>query len=209
MFTNGALQAYLAQILSALNAVHAGDLVHRGVCLIPCTSECPQLIPSVNRYIHTMYRNRFPRGAQPTKARKAGQRSLPYSPPRSPPVKSLRIERLPLVRRTTNSRRMVRPFSIFSSPCRCSTLLVSYPHNKQMADLCVVCRECKDVKNDSALSYTRHRDIHAVGIVLLQMLIGHDVMERFEDPQAALQYGKSGPRCFLRSSLFGSRPVDS
>jgi eukaryotic translation initiation factor 2-alpha kinase 4 len=37
--------------------------------------------------------------------------------------------------------------------------------------------------------YTRSRDLHCVGIVLLQMLLGHDVMDRFLDPQHALQFG--------------------
>lgn len=30
---NGCLQDYLAQILAGLNAIHAGDLVHRGMSL--------------------------------------------------------------------------------------------------------------------------------------------------------------------------------
>ncbi|KAJ7488435.1 kinase-like domain-containing protein [Mycena latifolia] len=45
----------------------------------------------------------------------------------------------------------------------------------------------KDVKNESALLYTRHRDIHAVGIVLMQMLLGLDVAERFPDAYAAIR----------------------
>ncbi|KAL6299472.1 kinase-like domain-containing protein [Sparassis latifolia] len=40
---------------------------------------------------------------------------------------------------------------------------------------------------ESPLVYTRSRDIHAVGIVLMQMLMGRDVMERFPDPQSALR----------------------
>ncbi|KAI0083455.1 hypothetical protein BDY19DRAFT_998561 [Irpex rosettiformis] len=40
---------------------------------------------------------------------------------------------------------------------------------------------------DSSLVYTRSRDIHAVGIVLLQMLMGVDVMERYEDVNDALR----------------------
>ncbi|KAL0961127.1 hypothetical protein HGRIS_006101 [Hohenbuehelia grisea] len=44
----------------------------------------------------------------------------------------------------------------------------------------------KDPKNDSSLVYTRQRDIHAVGVVLIQMLVGHDVMDVYPTPQAAL-----------------------
>ena len=40
---------------------------------------------------------------------------------------------------------------------------------------------------DSSLTYTPSRDLHDVGIILLQMLLGHDVMERFPGPQDALQ----------------------
>ncbi len=40
--------------------------------------------------------------------------------------------------------------------------------------------------HDSALIYTKARDIHYAGVVLLQMLLGRDVVERFPDAQAAL-----------------------
>ena len=49
-------------------------------------------------------------------------------------------------------------------------------------------RRSRDVQNESSLFYTRHRDIHAVGIVLLQMLLGLDVTERFSDIQSALSF---------------------
>ncbi|KAG7440064.1 Serine/threonine-protein kinase [Guyanagaster necrorhizus] len=45
----------------------------------------------------------------------------------------------------------------------------------------------KDAKNESLLLYTRQRDIHAVGVVLLQMLLGLDVTERFADVHTALR----------------------
>ena len=47
---------------------------------------------------------------------------------------------------------------------------------------------------DSSLVYTRNRDIHAVGIVLLQMLMGMDVMEKYEDVNEALRYCKCNSR---------------
>jgi hypothetical protein len=40
--------------------------------------------------------------------------------------------------------------------------------------------------HDSALIYTKARDIHYAGVVFLQMLSGRDVVERFPDSQAAL-----------------------
>lgn len=40
---------------------------------------------------------------------------------------------------------------------------------------------------DSALVYTRGRDLHCVGIILLQMLLGLDVVERYPDAQSALK----------------------
>ncbi|KAJ7220218.1 kinase-like domain-containing protein [Mycena pura] len=45
----------------------------------------------------------------------------------------------------------------------------------------------KDVKNESSLLYTRHRDIHAVGIVLMQMFLGLDVTERYPDAYSAMR----------------------
>ncbi|PCH37122.1 Serine/threonine-protein kinase [Wolfiporia cocos MD-104 SS10] len=40
---------------------------------------------------------------------------------------------------------------------------------------------------ESPLVYTRSRDIHAAGIVLLQMLMGRDLMEQFPDAHSALR----------------------
>lgn len=42
---------------------------------------------------------------------------------------------------------------------------------------------------DSPLMYTRNRDLYALGIVLLKMLLGSDITERFADGHEALQYG--------------------
>ena len=43
----------------------------------------------------------------------------------------------------------------------------------------------RDAQNESSLIYTRQRDIHDVGIVLLKMLLGLDVVDRFPDPITA------------------------
>lgn len=48
-------------------------------------------------------------------------------------------------------------------------------------------RLSRDVKNESSLLYTRQRDIHSVGIVLLQMLMGLGVTENFSNVHTALQ----------------------
>ena len=47
-------------------------------------------------------------------------------------------------------------------------------------------RLSREVQNESSLLYTCERDIHAIGIVLLQMLMGLDVMERYPDAQMAI-----------------------
>ena len=39
---------------------------------------------------------------------------------------------------------------------------------------------------ESKLTYTKGRDIHSAGVVLLQMLLGRNLMQKFENPQAAL-----------------------
>ncbi|KAJ6497813.1 kinase-like domain-containing protein [Mycena sanguinolenta] len=64
----------------------------------------------------------------------------------------------------------------------------------------------KDV-NESALLYTRHRDIHAVGIVLMQMLIGLDVTERYPDAYAAIHESSMSPNLqqHALSMLFPSK----
>ena len=42
---------------------------------------------------------------------------------------------------------------------------------------------------DSPLVYTKGRDIHAAGIILLQMLLGRDIVDRYPDPQTVLRNG--------------------
>ncbi|KAL1938729.1 hypothetical protein VTO73DRAFT_11332 [Trametes versicolor] len=46
---------------------------------------------------------------------------------------------------------------------------------------------------ESTLVFTKGRDIHAVGIALVQMLMGRDVMDRFPDPQSALHTTSISP----------------
>lgn len=51
----------------------------------------------------------------------------------------------------------------------------------------------RDARNESTLLYTKRRDIHNVGIVLLQMLMGLDVTERFSDAQEAIHASSISP----------------
>jgi eukaryotic translation initiation factor 2-alpha kinase 4 len=53
--------------------------------------------------------------------------------------------------------------------------------------------------HDSALIYTKARDIHYAGVIFLQMILGRDVVERFPDAQAALICSESFPR-FMNAS---------
>ncbi|KAL4251194.1 non-specific serine/threonine protein kinase [Abortiporus biennis] len=46
---------------------------------------------------------------------------------------------------------------------------------------------------DSPLLYTKCRDIHSAGVILLQMLLGRDVITRFPDPQSALRHASISP----------------
>lgn len=58
---------------------------------------------------------------------------------------------------------------------------------------------------DSPLLYTRSRDIHCAGVVVLQMLLGRDVMQRFIDPQAALHACDISPTLYqVTSSMLTS-----
>lgn len=56
----------------------------------------------------------------------------------------------------------------------------------------IACRLYNNVK-ESALIYTQHRDIHAVGLVFLQMLLGLRVMEQYPDAQTALHRCRNPP----------------
>ena len=43
---------------------------------------------------------------------------------------------------------------------------------------------------ESKLTYTKGRDIYSVGVVLLQMLLGRNIMEKYPDPQTALHMSR-------------------
>jgi eukaryotic translation initiation factor 2-alpha kinase 4 len=64
-------------------------------------------------------------------------------------------------------------------------------------------RLAKD-SHDSALIYTKARDIHYAGVVFLQMLMGRDIVERFPGAQAALV--SCGSLSDATNSAYNSQP---
>ncbi|KAF8639379.1 hypothetical protein AX17_001535 [Amanita inopinata Kibby_2008] len=124
---------YLGQILAALNAVHAGGLMHRGI-----NTRCIGLVS------------------------------------RDHPTQSKQIK-LGKVCYHTRLLDLHRSNEFGSFPI----INVEETH---IPDAWL----SRDIQNESSLHYSRHRDIHAVGILLLQMLLGLDVTERFSDVHEAL-----------------------
>ncbi|KAI0696604.1 hypothetical protein BC835DRAFT_1341525 [Cytidiella melzeri] len=121
---------YLTQLLSALNAIHTADLIHRG--LDTC---CVGLVaPSLG---------------QP---------------------KCVKVHKVAYYVQLLDMNRS-DPFSARSNVPDCP-IPDGWMHKDAI---------------DSPLVYTRSRDIHAVGIVLLQMLMGLDVMNRYRDVHEALR----------------------
>ncbi|KAF8625130.1 hypothetical protein AX15_005537 [Amanita polypyramis BW_CC] len=124
---------YLGQILSALNAVHASSLVHRGI-----TARCIGLASRDH----------------PTHSKQIKLGKVCFY------TQLLDLHR-------SNGFGPTKPVNGEESPTPEAWL-------------------SRDVQNESSLLYTRNRDIHAVGIVLLQMMLGLDVTERFSDARSAL-----------------------
>ncbi|KAH7923751.1 Serine/threonine-protein kinase [Leucogyrophana mollusca] len=124
---------YLGQILSALNAVHAGDLVHRAL------DTCSIFLATRE------------------------------NPTRSKLVKVGKVAYHARLRDLHRSN----PFVVGTSALNDELTLPDAWLSKEVLD--------------SPLSYTRSRDIHCVGVVFLQMIMGRDVMRQFRDPRAALQ----------------------
>jgi hypothetical protein len=89
----------------------------------------------------------------------------------------------PASRRVRTS--LLTPYPRHGAP----VLSISRDHLLMYICVCVTPRRSRDVQHESSLLYTRHRDIHAVGIVLLQMLLGLDVTDHFSNVQYALMSG--------------------
>ncbi|KAJ6518529.1 kinase-like domain-containing protein [Mycena vulgaris] len=132
---------YLVQILSALNTVHAADLVHRGIA-----ADSIGITP------------------RSSIAQKG---------------KMLKLTKVAFYTRLLDLHRS-NPFGPGIS---------LDPDEPRTPDAWL----SKDVKTESALLYTRHRDIHAVGLVLMQMLLGLDVTERYPDAYAAIRASSMSP----------------
>ncbi|KAI0300075.1 hypothetical protein B0F90DRAFT_1817684 [Multifurca ochricompacta] len=66
------------------------------------------------------------------------------------------------------------------------------PNSLPISDSANLPESCEGV-HDSALIYTKARDIHYAGVVFLQMLLGRDVVDRFPDAQAALVSSSISP----------------
>ncbi|KAG5641706.1 hypothetical protein DXG03_004410 [Asterophora parasitica] len=125
-------QEYLAQILAGLNAIHAGDVVHRGI-----------------------------------NARSIGLASGDRSQ-----SKQIKLGRVGFPTRLLDLHRS-NPFGTDFPPTEEPTVPDGWLSS--------------DERNESPLLYTRQRDIHAVGIVFLQMLLGLDVTEKYSNIHEALQ----------------------
>ncbi|KAJ3727200.1 kinase-like domain-containing protein [Lentinula guzmanii] len=132
---------YLGQILAGLNAIHAIDLVHRGInpCCIGLESRNSQSSSKLIKLFKVGYYTRL------VDFNKSNEfRTTPNHNHEDPAIPDAWLS--------------------------------------------------KDVKNESSLLYTRHRDIHSVGIVFMQMLLGLDVIRRFSDVHTALKHSLISPR---------------
>ncbi|KIL60768.1 hypothetical protein M378DRAFT_906708 [Amanita muscaria Koide BX008] len=130
---------YLRQILASLNAIHAGDLFHRGI-----TTRCIGLV----------------------------SRDHPTQ------TKQIKLGKVCYYTRLLDLHR--------SNGFGSKNINVE---EQQISEGWL----SREVQNESSLLYTRQRDIHAAGIVVLQMLLGLDVTERFSDAQAAIHSSSISP----------------
>ena len=64
--------------------------------------------------------------------------------------------------------------------------MVSFVHQREITTADAL-RRLPHEAVESPLVYTKCRDIHSVGVILLQMLMGSDVMQRFPDVHTALR----------------------
>lgn len=124
---------YLTQILSALNALHTADVLHRGL-----SPKCIGLVPGKH----------------------------PGDP------KAVKIFKVGFYVALLDMNRSER----FLAACPGKPEHQNIPEGWLPKDAL-----------ESPLEYTKNRDVHSVGIILLQMLLGLDVMDRFQDFHMALR----------------------
>ncbi|PPQ98103.1 hypothetical protein CVT26_003273 [Gymnopilus dilepis] len=126
---------YIAQILTALNALHINGLCHKGI-----NTRCIALTSTEN----------------------------PSQP------KSIKLCKASYITSLSDLHRS-NSFGPNTPP------LPEEPSQNNLTDGWL----SRDM-NESSLNYTKQRDIHDVAIVLLQMLLGLDVCERYADPGGAI-----------------------
>ena len=158
---------YLGQILSGLNAVHGADLVHRGteVLLLVLVLAHDSLV-GINAGCIGLAPRDTPSSSKLVKLGRVAyhtrlldlHRSNSFGP-HTPPV--------------ADEPQISDEWCVQAAPPGDSHLTPDF-------------RLSRDVKNESSLLYTRQRDLHAVGIVLLQMLMSLNVTEIFPDVQGAI-----------------------
>jgi eukaryotic translation initiation factor 2-alpha kinase 4 len=147
-----------------LNEVHTADLLHKGKPISVCLSLGLSLSKGLSLYsIGLSNRERL------------GQSKLVKVVKVSYYVKLLDLHRS-------------NPFGVNPLPTIDSTNLPESWSDPLLvlADVLLIHLRLAKDGHDSALIYTKARDIHYAGVVFLQMLMGCDVAERFPDAQAAL-----------------------
>ncbi|KAH8096907.1 hypothetical protein BXZ70DRAFT_945142 [Cristinia sonorae] len=138
---------YLTQILSALNAIHTVDLVHRGLIL---------------KFVG------LSQGHRPGEPKQVKLFKVSY---------------------------FVRLLDMHRSDPFGPDLV-----DRHLEDLHLTEGWLPKDTLESPLVYTRGRDIHAAGIILLQMLLGHDIVERYPDMHTALAHSPLSPRLHQMAS---------
>lgn len=143
------VQDYLLQIISALHAAHANDIVHRGLSHMFLNEALTLMSTGLSTKCIGLAPREEGGPSKIVKVFKAGYH-----------VRLLDLHRSD-------------PFGFNMDP---KIDEVHIPEGWLLHDTV-----------ESPLVYTRSRDIHAAGIVLLQMLMGRDVTERFPDVHTALR----------------------
>ncbi|KAK2467467.1 hypothetical protein APHAL10511_000322 [Amanita phalloides] len=150
---------YLRQILAALNAVHASGLMHRGI-----TARC------IGLATRSFYSQQQQQQQQMADA---------VDPPQTP-------QSLTQVASTKQVKLGKVCYETFLLDLHRSNEFGSSSKQTRIGGMIPEAWRSRDVQTESSLFYTRLRDIHAVGIVLMQMVMGLDVTERFEEVVSAL-----------------------
>jgi eukaryotic translation initiation factor 2-alpha kinase 4 len=158
---------YMKQILSGLQALHAADVVHRGLSLG-----------------HIYLAPKEP-SSNPLSAGSAGSNGANGNANGGKVVKLARAAWL------------VRVLCMHRSNAL-SPALPPLPDVDADVPEGWLTRECID----SPLVYTKARDVHDAGMVMMQMLLGADVCRRFDEPRSALTICELPPFLFFQPGLW-------